>query len=558
MIKALKLNVSISIILLCTVLLSGIILISSNSSATSASTSLATVKVAASCTLTTSGGGNYSAIVPNGTSAEIAGSTMSVSCNDAGGFALYAVGYSDDTIGNNNMIGSSTNIPTNTSGTNSYWAMKINPTSGTTPTIENSFNNYHIVPDIHTKVASYASSTGTGSLSVNATYKANISSTQLAGNYLGKVKYTLVHPVADYPNTFHIAQNVSAWKDELNVGDTIVMMDVRDNKLYTAAKLADGNIWMTQDLDFDIDSSKTYTSKDTDLPENTTWTPNFSTHDSDDHSWSWASDTPESYDPGEQYSLTYNDLIGIYLDGCTYDSCDDSIYNLLIEKYKSLADAQRYFLTCQSGTCDAEIYNQLTNEWKDFLATCDSSFENCDESIMPFDENDPDLLKGPSQYRKGNYYNWTAAVAMNDTSGQVYLPDSGVDLLSVTTDQSICPAGWALPRPGTGEDSFGALLDAYNIDYDSFDIGDNDILQSDPLFFTSNGMWSGYLNNYDTGLYWTPVADFAPLSFDYQFSIGNYSDPLSYQLRDYGLSVRCIARPVSSSLENVTTHYPEE
>ncbi len=541
-------------LLIITVLV-GVFLSSTSTSATSASTSLATVKVAASCTLTTTGGGNYSAIVPNGTSAEIAGSTMSVSCNDAGGFALYAVGYSDDTVGNNNMIGASTNIPTNTSGTNSYWAMKINPTSGTTPTIENSFNNYHIVPDIHTKIASYASSTGTGSLSVNATYKANISSTQLAGNYLGKVKYTLVHPVADYPNTFHIAQNVSAWKDELNVGDTIVMMDVRDNKLYTAAKLADGNIWMTQNLDFDIDSSKTYTSKDTDLPENTTWTPDFSTYDSDDHSWSWASDTPESYDPGEQYSLTYNDLIGIYLDGCVYDSCDDSIYNLLIEKYKSLADAQRYFLTCQSGTCDAEIYNQLTNEWKDFLATCDSSFESCDDSIFPFDENDPDLLKGPSQYRKGNYYNWTAAVAMNDTSGQAYSPESGVDLLSVSVDQSICPAGWTLPRPGTGEDSFGALLDVYGILYE-YD-ADNSILQREPIFFIPGGMWSGSSSFYNVGLYWTPIADFWSSSFNFDFSDG-YSEPTSSSPRDYGLSVRCIARPVSSSLENVTTHYPVE
>ncbi len=168
---------------------------SANTNATSTSATAA-VKVAASCTMSTTGGGNYSATVPNGTSAEIAGSTMSVSCNDAGGFALYAVGYSNDTIGNNNMIGQSTNIATNTSGTDSFWAMKINPTSGTTPTIENSFSNYHIVPNAHTKVASYASSTGTGSLSVNATYKANISSTQLAGNYLGKVKYTLIHPAA--------------------------------------------------------------------------------------------------------------------------------------------------------------------------------------------------------------------------------------------------------------------------------------------------------------------------------------------------------------------------
>ena len=180
-------------------ILSGVALSSSNSSAASASTATAAVKLAASCTLTSTGGGNYSATVPNGTSAEIPGSTLSVSCNDAGGFALYAVGYSNDTIGNNNMIGASTNIATNTSSTDSYWAMKINPTTGSNVTIENNFDdntNFHIVPNAHTKVASYASSTGTGSLSVKATYKANISSTQLAGNYLGKVKYTLIHPAA--------------------------------------------------------------------------------------------------------------------------------------------------------------------------------------------------------------------------------------------------------------------------------------------------------------------------------------------------------------------------
>ena len=180
--------------LLTVTVITGVFLSSNVANGASASTATAAVKIAASCTLTSTGGGNYSATVPNGTSAEIPGSTLSVSCNDAGGFALYAVGYSNDTIGNNNMIGQSTNIATNTSGNDSYWAMKINPTTGTTPTIENSFNNYHIVPNAHTKVASYASSTGTGSLSVNATYKANISSTQLAGNYLGKVKYTLVHP----------------------------------------------------------------------------------------------------------------------------------------------------------------------------------------------------------------------------------------------------------------------------------------------------------------------------------------------------------------------------
>ena len=173
-------------------ILSGIVLTSSTSSAASASTATATVKIAASCTL--SGGGNYSATVPNGTSAEIAGSTLTVTCNDAGGFALYAVGNSGDEYGNNNMIGPSVNIPSDTTSAGSYWAMKITPTTGNTPTIENAFDSFKNVPIVHTKVASYSGSTGTGSLSVDATYKANISSTQLAGNYLGKVKYTLIHP----------------------------------------------------------------------------------------------------------------------------------------------------------------------------------------------------------------------------------------------------------------------------------------------------------------------------------------------------------------------------
>ena len=178
-------------------ILSGVALSSSNSFAASASTATAAVKIPAACTF--SGGGTYTATIPNGTSAEIAGSTLTVTCNDAGGFAIYAIGNSGDEYGNNNMIGNSTNIATGTSGTDSYWAMKITPTIGNTPTIENSFNSFHTVPSTQTKVASYVGSTGSGSLSVNATYKANISNTQLAGTYIGKVKYTLVHPASEEP-----------------------------------------------------------------------------------------------------------------------------------------------------------------------------------------------------------------------------------------------------------------------------------------------------------------------------------------------------------------------
>ena len=189
-----KKNILFCLLLTLTTLtiLIGVGLSSNPTSAASASTATATVKIAASCTI--SGGGNYNATVPPGTSAEIAGSTLTITCNDTGGFALYAVGNSGDEYGNNNMIGPSVNIPSDTTSTGSYWAMKITPATGNTPTIENSFNDFKNVPIVHTKVASYSGSTGTGSLSVNATYKANIISSQIIGNYLGKVKYTLIHP----------------------------------------------------------------------------------------------------------------------------------------------------------------------------------------------------------------------------------------------------------------------------------------------------------------------------------------------------------------------------
>lgn len=195
--REIKSQVKTTSSLLTLIVVAGVLFSSNLTSATSASTATASVKVASACTMSISGGGSYSATIPNGTSSEITGSTFSVTCNDANGFALYAVGNSNNTLGNTNLIGTSSNIATNTSGNDSYWAMKVNPTSGNTPTIENSFNNYHVVPNAHTKVASYNQSTGSGSLAVQATYKASISTTQLAGNYLGQVKYTLVHPVSE-------------------------------------------------------------------------------------------------------------------------------------------------------------------------------------------------------------------------------------------------------------------------------------------------------------------------------------------------------------------------
>ena len=142
---------------------------------------------------------------------EIGTTTFKTYCNDNSGYAIYAVGYSADTIGNTLMKHDSDatydfDTGTATSGGTSDWAMKLTAISGTyAPTIHSdtngAFTSYHVVPSEYTKVVSFASNTDLPATGVNAegsgftsTYAIWISSTQVAGTYTGKVKYTLVHP----------------------------------------------------------------------------------------------------------------------------------------------------------------------------------------------------------------------------------------------------------------------------------------------------------------------------------------------------------------------------
>jgi uncharacterized protein (TIGR02145 family) len=171
------------------------------------SSATATVHVSEACSLTSSVITPHTDNMGNGTYTDSLGSTkFTVKCNDASGFALYAIGYSGDEYGATSMLGDNElSIPTGTDtsagNTTSHWSMKISKdTTSYLPnslTIENSFDGQHLIPSTYTKIASFPSSTdginGTGT-SILATYGVRISGTQAAGTYIGKVKYTLVHP----------------------------------------------------------------------------------------------------------------------------------------------------------------------------------------------------------------------------------------------------------------------------------------------------------------------------------------------------------------------------
>ena len=166
------------------------------------------VNVPVSCTMNGTGMTSHTASIPNGTyQANIGTTTLQSFCNDSQGFAIYAIGYTNEEYGNTNLVGLTQNqtIVTGTATSTgnpdvSNWAVKLATSSGATYplTLDNSFGSYHTVPTDYTKVAHRDSGTDLGSSATGSTltttYAAYISKTQAADTYNGKVKYTLVHP----------------------------------------------------------------------------------------------------------------------------------------------------------------------------------------------------------------------------------------------------------------------------------------------------------------------------------------------------------------------------
>lgn len=491
-----------------------------------------TINVPVSCSMSATGNTSHTATINNGqTTGNIGTTNLKVICNDNSGYAIYAIGYTDDTYGKtvltSSTLGSTHDIITSSTvatGTSS-WAMKLAATSGTyAPTIVTDYASYHAVPAEYTKVAYLTSSTDTGTnatgSNLTTTYRAYISPSQPAGTYVGQVKYILVHPsTEDAPlvcnsegttiSTIFCMQDINSSNKStilasMTTDQQYTLKDSRDGKSYKVAKLKDGNLWMTQNLDHDIVStSGFYTNENTDIGYNTTtgeydtatWTPSTATYTSSNYTWNNSVSTPESYDPGDLY---WNGTESDYTDWDTYyNSCNYS-----------------------------------------------GSVPVCDESLNPISTYTSST--GIAQYHLGNYYNWTAAVAMNDSSSYTA---SGTLI-----EQSICPAGWTLPRIGTGDDTFYALFNEYSFTESSYTDTDNDgvhdagenALWTSPLYFTAGGLYYGLLSDVGYGgLFWPPVVSNPYAAGFASFIVDGSVTPSDGYNRGRGLSVRCVARPVN-------------
>ena len=548
------------------------------------------ITVPVSCTISGTGMNTHNANINNGIyTNNIGTTTLHAFCNDSEGFAIYAAGFTGDEVGgtnSNKLVGTAasgnatieTGLATTAGNPDvSNWAIKLaitqdsGDTTGTNaftidsaPNVTNgadaTFSQYHVVPNEYTKVAHKNSGTdmaaSTGGVKLTTTYAAYISKTQPADTYSGQVIYTLVHPsnhvtpVACNPNATIISEAKCMQDFAGNAEDIISSMtpeqqytlkDKRDGKTYTIAKfatcpkescgggpksIAQNNIkytvWMTQNLDLDLDARVTYTNGDTDIGYNTTtreydtatWTPIRSTYSATNtqarewcaggtrnpqYGYCESNSTPESYDPGNLY---WNGLI-------------------------------------DNGSLDWSVYE----------ASCDENWENCDSSLMPTVSS-----TGIAQYHLGNYYNWAAALATNDSS--VY-NSSSVFSNRDLVEQSICPVGWTLPRIGDDEDSFSGLWNQYNLASNSYiDANSNDqydtgeiALWTSPLYFVVSGDFFddgpdgvGYASGF-----WSSIAVGKGDAGRAGFDVGGDVYPDSASPRHYGGSVRCVARPVAGA-----------
>ena len=524
-------------------------------------TASVTVESTCSMTATIAQGDEHTATLVNGTYSGgqtayqdgIGKTTIQTFCNDQGGYAIYAIGYTNNELGNNKMkgagIGSAYDIVTGTATSAgaqdvSNWAMKVSAVSGTyAPTILNGFSSFSAVPSTYTKVArldkATDSSAGTNlGSSIETTYAAYISNTQPAGTYTGQVKYALVHPETSASPNAYVLQEIADWKGELLPGIQYTAVDNRDGKTYTVALLAvdednDGQlendeyneIWMTQNLDLCIgcDGTAALTSANTDLNEYAglsgylygdgviTWTPSDNTlKGSPATITNFASDNPANSVTGWSNTNT----------GAKMAEGD----NVIMFQGTKFEDDP-------AGTTDA----------KTALQKCEAA-----------GHTEADCL----HYKVGNYYNWTAAVAMNSTSG--YSTDKTV------MPNSICPAGWRLPNGLTTQNDttvmsdFNALLKAYGITGSGGSPAGVDLVGSvnvnwgtngftkigqAPLYFARSGSVYDttlyYFSSY--GYYWSSTV----YSSDYAYNLYYYSGglyPARRGSRLYGWSVRCMAR----------------
>lgn len=296
---------------------------------------------------------------------------------------------------------------------------------------------------------------------------------------------------------------------DLDYSDTpeTQLVDIRDGKLYWVAKLMDGKCWMTQNLDLDIKAPAAnavpLTSENTDL----------NTFGSN------------GYDANNGYSQDANSVITWEPERNTTPASDVSSSGTLSSYWRNVS-SDPYSIDTGDWYWTETWYTSTTNNYL-IGNTGDRFFQS---------------PTGNDTHRHvGNYYNWTATIASNDSSS--YTTSTYSDIAE-NPQNSICPAGWRLPTISDSSDTEGSTNEFRRLIvlYGNNTSDDKDLTAS-PLYFVRGGFvqsdglnGSGFYGNY-----WSSTVH--NVAYSYYLCIGSssiYPDAKGYGYR--GSSVRCVAR----------------
>lgn len=306
--------------------------------------------------------------------------------------------------------------------------------------------------------------------------------------------------------------------DSMGLNYQYQLVDARDDKKYWVAKLDDGNVWMTQNLDLTLSRDITLTPDDTDIRAN--WTP--------------LRDTIE-----ESVALS---------DEWTNDGSSPYSYGAIDKNSRAVAKGY-----ISSTTTPSDVDSRYAFPYGTYVdrESCTSSNESTRPGYC-------------EHYNVGKYYNWAAAVAMNNTTT---LAENGE---TATIDQSICPAGWRLPTgytSGGKKGEFATLLGYAGIASSNtsasgkttsnyINSNNANTMMASPLFLANAGVKTAGVASIEHayGSYWTATAhnfpnvdriQFATVGDSSQIINSNYYPDVSNVYEDLGVgrSIRCVFRP---------------
>jgi len=113
-----------------------------------------------------------------------------------------------------------------------------------------------------------------------------------------------VRCMSDKPNMQNFNKGTNAYTIA-EIGDSAFFEDTRNGKSYSVKKLADGNVWMTQNLD--IFNGQLLSSGDSNLPEGETYNVDYSTSKPEGFTWGYSNEVHyHDHTDDEQYGTYYN------------------------------------------------------------------------------------------------------------------------------------------------------------------------------------------------------------------------------------------------------------